>query len=53
MEDRRKVPGQTQFPLWAVTPGWQWLLIGVGVILALAFLSEGAVWLWNVAIGGA
>ena len=50
MQDNRKNPGPSKFPLWATTPGWEF--IGVGTILALAFLSEGAVWLWNVAIGG-
>ena len=52
MQRRQKHTGPAKFPLWATTPGWEFFLIGVAAILAMAFLSEVGIWLVSVVTGG-
>jgi hypothetical protein len=47
-EGRRVNPGPAKVPVDVMTPGWQWFLIGTAAILALAFLVEGAPWLFHM-----
>ena len=51
-EGRRVNPGPAKVPVAVMTPGWQFFLVGVAWILALAFLSEVGIWLVSVVTWG-